>query len=125
MLFPKSFCGTRWLENKAVAERAIFLWDDIKKSIFKWEKLPKYDKPSGERYNTIKRAVGDVFVVAKLSFFCYICKTIEPFLARFQQDNPIIPFMFEDIQNLFKKLLNIFLKDCDVVLPLKTSLTLI
>ena len=78
------------------------------------EKLPKYDKPSGERYNTIKREVGDVLVVAKLSFFCYICKIIEPFLARFQQDNPIIPFMFEDIQNLFKKLLNIFLKDCDV-----------
>ena len=24
VLFPKSFCGTRWLENKAVAERAIF-----------------------------------------------------------------------------------------------------
>ena len=55
MLFPKSFCGTRWLENKAVAETAIFLWDDIKKSIFKWEKLPKYDKTSGERYNKNSR----------------------------------------------------------------------
>lgn len=114
VLFPKSFCGIRWLENKAVAERAIFLWNDIKKSVYKWEKLSKYDKPSGERYNTIKRAVSDVLVVAKLSFFCYICKIIEPFLTRFQQDNPIIPFMYEDIQNLFKKLLNIFLKDCDV-----------
>ena len=110
VLFPKSFCGTRWLENKAVAERAIFLWDDIKRSIFEWEKLPKYDKPSGERYNTIKRAVGGVLVVAKHYFFCAICKIIEPFLARFQQDNPIIPFMFKNIQILFKKLLNIFFK---------------
>ena len=58
--------------------------------------------------------------MAKLSFFCYICKTIEPFLARFQQDNPVIPFTFEDIQNLFKKLLNIFLKDCDVDSAFKT-----
>ena len=74
VLFPKSFCGTRWLENKAVAERAIFLWDDIKRSIFEWKKLIKYDKPSGERYNTIKRAVGDVLVVAKLSFFAISVK---------------------------------------------------
>ena len=111
VLFPKSFCGIRWLENKSVAERAISLWKDIKKVVYKWEKLPKNQKPAGERYQTIKRAVSDVLVPAKLSFFCLVCKIIEPFLARFQEDKPMIPFMYEDIQNLLKKLFNIFLKD--------------
>ena len=27
--FPLQFCATRWLEDIAVAERAIFIWPDV------------------------------------------------------------------------------------------------
>ena len=39
--FPLSFCNVRWLESKAVAERAVNIWQNVEKIVFYWEKLKK------------------------------------------------------------------------------------
>ena len=36
--FPFSFCNVRWLESKAVAKRAVNLWQNVEKIVFYWEK---------------------------------------------------------------------------------------
>ena len=38
--FPLSFCDTRWLESKKVADRAILIWPSVVKIIQYWKKLP-------------------------------------------------------------------------------------
>ena len=50
----------------------------------------------GERYQNSKKSVKDVLKVAKL-FFCYVSKTVEPFLTRFQKNQPIVPFLYKII----------------------------
>ena len=39
--FPLPFCNVRWLEFKPVAERAVNIWQNVKKVLFHWEKLIK------------------------------------------------------------------------------------
>ena len=41
-LFPKSFCGTTWIENSVVTERVVQIWDNILRIFKFWESLPKH-----------------------------------------------------------------------------------
>ena len=45
-VFPFSFCTTRWVEDKNVAERLISIWSSIVKIVNHWESLPKSKRPS-------------------------------------------------------------------------------
>ena len=72
-----------WFENKKVAERLLQVWDDIKQLFAYWEKLPKSKRPSLKSYETVKKAIGDLFIVSKLHFFTYVSDLVEPFLTLF------------------------------------------
>ena len=39
--FPLYFCATRWIEDSAVANRLIVIWDHIIKLVRYYEKFPK------------------------------------------------------------------------------------
>ena len=60
--FPKEVAHPciRWLENRPVTERAIFVWEIF---FYKWDTLSKYEKLTGKRYHTIKKAVKDVLIL--------------------------------------------------------------
>ena len=45
-----------------------------------------------------KKAVKYVLILAKLYIF-YISKILEPFLTQFQENQHVIPFIYESIQN--------------------------
>ena len=45
MLFPFSFCATRWAEDNKVADRAIEIWVNICKIIDVWQKLAPSERP--------------------------------------------------------------------------------
>ena len=54
------------------------------------EKLPKSKQPSNKSYNTLKTAVLDELVIAKLGFFRYLAGMFKPFLTAYQTDCPNI-----------------------------------
>ena len=79
-LFPFSFCATRWLEDKKVADRAMEIWVNICKTIDVWQKLAPSKRSRCKIYTTVVTAVNGQLVTAKLQFFSFVAMTLQPFL---------------------------------------------
>ena len=113
-LFPFSFCATRWVEDKRIADRAIEIWVNECKIIDVWQKLAPSQRPKCKSYTTVVTAVNDQLATAKLQFFSFIAITLQPFLELYQSDFPIILYMFDEIINIVKTCMKLFIK-ADVV----------
>ncbi|XP_065125255.2 uncharacterized protein [Paramisgurnus dabryanus] len=107
--FPLPFCGHRWVENLPVAERAVQVWPVIMKYVdaVKQKKLPN---PGTASYDIIEAAQADPLIIAKLQFFLAISRTFNPFLTKYQTDEPVLPFLAKDLSELLKSLLRRFWK---------------
>ena len=57
-LFPKKFCGSRWLENGDVAERAIQLIPSLRKFAHEIKR-----KPKSYSFATVSEALNDPHLV--------------------------------------------------------------
>ncbi|KAL7369705.1 hypothetical protein ABVT39_006167 [Epinephelus coioides] len=99
----------RWIENVPVAERAIAVWPMLQMYVDAAEKK-KVQKPSTASYNTILAAQGDPFIIPKLQFFLAISRSFNPFLTRYQTDEPVLPFLAKDLTELLMSLLRRFVK---------------
>ena len=118
------FCAVRWIEDVAVADRLIEVWPNIKQIMNFWEKLPKSKQPSNKSYNTLKTAVLDELVIAKLGFFSYLAGMFKPFLTAYQTDRPMIPFLYGDLFKLLKNIFSVIIKPdimnkCETPLKMK------
>ena len=108
-VIPSSFCGTRWIEDKRVAERLVDIWPNIVKYITETEKKPKKDISNTKHYNTVKSsALTDKLVIPKLKEFmcCFIVST----LSKFQGDGPMIPFLCSELLVVLTDLMSKFIK---------------
>ena len=110
--FPSSFCATRWVEYKSVADKLIGVWENIKVLQKWWVKEKK--EPKTKSYDTIKSAKANVFTIAKLQYFSYIAELIQPYLKTYQTSWPMVPFWKEDLSDLLSNLLKIFVKPASV-----------
>ena len=72
--------------------------------------LPKSKRPSSKSYHTLKAALDDKLVPAKLPFFDHIASIIEPYLNRYRIDKPMVPFMYYDLKDIVYQLLEIIVK---------------
>ena len=61
-----------------------------------------------------------MFTAAKLNFFSYIATFFQPFLTLYQTDNPMVPFLYDDLTKLVKKVMWLIFKP-DVVNPCTTA----
>ena len=75
-----------------------------------WKKLPKSKQSSNKSYDTLKTAVLDELVIAKLGFFSYLAGMFKPFLTACQTDCPIISFLYGDLFKLLRNILSIIIK---------------
>ena len=98
------------MENKQVADRLLAIWPNIEKIVKFWERLPKSKRPASKSYLNVVDAVNDHFITAKLAFFSYLSGLVEPFLEKYQNDKPMLPFMYEDLKMLLKSLLRLVVK---------------
>lgn len=73
-------------------------------------KKKKIPNPATTSYDTIVAAQEDPLIVAKLQFFLAISRTFNPFLTKFQTDEPVLPFLAKDLADLLKSLLRRFVK---------------
>ncbi|TKS80447.1 hypothetical protein D9C73_013320 [Collichthys lucidus] len=108
-VFPLAFCGHRWLENLPVVQRALEVWPFLQlyADAVKKKELPN---PGTGSFETIEAAQKDRLILAKLQFFATIARTFQPFLKRYQTDEPAMPFLASDLAELMKSLLRRFVK---------------
>ena len=93
-----------------VADTFLEIWPNTVKVVKIWEKLSKSQRPGSESYGNLVSAVGDPLITVKLTFFSFIFEILEPFLNNYQNDKPMLLFMYGDIKNLVKSLLQIIIK---------------
>ena len=68
-VFPLPFSETRWIEDKKVADRALEIWPNIAKDVSETLKKTKSQVPTSNYFATLRSAVQDDLIVAKLQFF--------------------------------------------------------
>ena len=107
VIFFKHF---RWVEDQKVSERIVEIWPSIIKILNHWMSLPSYKQPKCKSYEVVKGAVKDPFTVAKLKFFGFIAGRLVPYLTIYQPQKPLIPFLYDDFQSLYRELLGFSIK---------------
>lgn len=110
--FPLKFCSIRWLENSAVAKRALDVLDNLKKYVehVKTDKTQKSIR-SSKSFKTVQSCLEDKLLRAKLAFFFSLAQDIEPFLRQFQSDYPMAPFIHGDLLALLNCLMGRVVKE--------------
>ncbi|KAL6471512.1 hypothetical protein MHYP_G00201620 [Metynnis hypsauchen] len=104
IVFPKPFCGHRWLENLPVVERSLAVWPSLMlyvDAVLK-KQLPN---PKTASFDTIEAALKDPLIIAKMHFFMTVARTFHPFMKKYQNDEPVMPFLGKDLAELIKSLL--------------------
>lgn len=97
------------MENTIVIERALLLWNDIKKYVessrSKQVSLPKYAS-----FENVYSFCRDSLTLAKLNFALNVASILQPFLKDYQSDKPMIFFLARDLESVVRKLLVKFMK---------------
>ena len=75
-MFPLKFCQVRWVENAATANRALTVFDDIKKYVSETAKR----LPHNSTCSTVITACSDKSLKPQLAFFASVANDVEPFL---------------------------------------------
>ena len=98
----------------------MLIWPHIKELFPFWGKLTKSKQPKCKSYETLKDAVKDRLIIAKLQFFSFVASVVEPYLTSCQTDIPMAPYIYFDLKNLVVNLLKLFIKS-EVIENCKTS----
>ena len=91
--FPKKLCQVRWAENAEARDRALEVFDNVKKYIAEAGKQLSKTATSA----TVIAACEEKSTKAKLAFFSSVAHDIEPFLCKFQTAAPMAPFLYDDL----------------------------
>lgn len=116
--FPLKFCAIRWVENADVLTRAISILPALK--LYANTKSP----PNSKNFGIMKSALSDSLLMAKLEFLLSVANMLERFLKMFQSNNPMLPYMYNELFTLMKEIANRFVKK-EVIDGIKTGKALI
>ena len=101
--FPKKFCTVRWIENVAVAERALELLPNVNK--FADSAMKSKTSCATITSATVKTLSRDKLAAAKISFFASVAAQCEPFLKKYQTQAPLAPYLYDEIGQLLRTLM--------------------
>ena len=104
------FCDHRWIEDKKVAERALQIWPHIITYICETLKKSKSQIPTSSSFSTLRSAVLDKLITAKLEFFVSVAALPKPYLEILQSDAPLLPFITSELQVMLETLMWKFVK---------------
>lgn len=114
--FRMKFCETRWIEDKDVAERALEVWKSVVATVKYWEGLSKSKKPRNNKsFDCLVIHYQDKLMTAKLHFYAFIAGILKPFLVLFETDNPMLPFMYDELYEISKRLIVMMYKKEKIV----------
>ncbi|CAM4672851.1 unnamed protein product [Leuciscus chuanchicus] len=104
------FCKHRWVENLSVAERGMQLWPHVKRYV-EMVGRGELPNPKVKSFEEVKNRCADPLFTVKVGIFISIAREIEPFLTMYQTDQPMLPFLAEDMTRLIKGLMSRFVVD--------------
>ena len=110
-IFPKKFCPTRWTENQDVVTRAIEIWENLQKTIKGFSSFPNSKRPQCKSYDILLSYVGDPLMKVKFQFFKGLASHLEVFVRKYQNLDPMMPFLSDNIEAILRWLMKMFLKD--------------
>ena len=84
------------MEDKNVADRLLEIRPNMVKIVSFWVGLPKAKRPSSKSYEDVKKAVDDSLTMVKLSCFSFFASLFQPFLLKYQTNNPMMPYLYPD-----------------------------
>ena len=105
-LFPLKFCRIRWCENARVANRFLTIKENLTKYCSDIKASPKVAS-----FDNLQSMLKDPFLKAEISFFISVALIFEPFLKRFQSEQPLLPYLCEELMELMTRLGQRYLKD--------------
>ncbi|XP_062374792.1 uncharacterized protein LOC134062699 [Sardina pilchardus] len=107
--FPLAWCGHRWLENLPVVERALDIWSSmlVYTNAVRRKELPN---PGTASFDVIEDAQKNPLTLPKLQFFRSIAQLFDPFLRKYQTEEPVMPYLGKDLAELIKSLMRRFVK---------------
>ena len=110
------FCQIRWVEEREVADRVLEFWPSIVSLIKYLEGLCKSKRPANgsyeflTTYEFLANSCIDLFLPAKLNFFTFIASIFKPYLKVFWTDATMVPFMYEELETILRRLLGLIYK---------------
>ena len=72
--------------------------------------LAKSKCPDSKGFYNVKKGIDDPLTVAKLCFFSFLTGLHQPFLAAFQGDGPILPYLCSNVKELVVSLLGLIVR---------------
>ncbi|XP_063731263.1 uncharacterized protein LOC134858940 isoform X2 [Eleginops maclovinus] len=107
--FPLAWCGHRWLVNLPVVIRALDIWSSmlVYTNAVRRKELPN---PGTGSFAVIEEAQKDPLTLPKLQFFRSIAQLFDPFLRKYQTEEPVMPYLGKDLAELIKSLMRRFVK---------------
>uniref|UniRef100_A0A915HG20 BED-type domain-containing protein n=1 Tax=Romanomermis culicivorax TaxID=13658 RepID=A0A915HG20_ROMCU len=97
--FAEKFCTHRWIENVSVTERALLILPSLKRYV---QCVVK--KPDVGSFEQLEAELRCTFLEARLEFFKAVAMQLEPFLKKFQSDQPLAPYLYEELSTVVKSL---------------------
>ena len=107
------------VESRKVVDHLLSIWPNIIKIFKYWKGLRKSAQPSCQSFQIVSESQEDTLTSAYLGFFSFIASHIEPFLVKYQTDQPMVPFMYHDITSICRQLLELIVKP-SLILDAKT-----
>ncbi|XP_063243096.1 uncharacterized protein LOC134542628 [Bacillus rossius redtenbacheri] len=102
-MFPKKFCAIRWTENSSVMKRCSEIIPHLKKYVT--DKEIEKNPPNSQNFHVVKKALlEDPVLEAKLHFSAMISEELEEFLTCFQRNDPLLPFLYQEVFQLMKNI---------------------
>ncbi|KAH9382070.1 hypothetical protein HPB48_016517 [Haemaphysalis longicornis] len=81
-------------------------------------------RPPSTIYSVVEAAIHDPLLPAKLTFMLSVAEELQPFLAQFQTDSPMFPFLGTALENLLRSLISKIVKK-EVMMAADSPLKLI
>lgn len=109
------FVNSRWLTLAPVMKRLIEQHEALKHYFLKF--IPKYQNSvcvKNARYNSIISVLNDKLILSLMQFLVHISELFSKFLRTFQNEQPLIHILYDELCELLKKILRKFVKS-DVV----------
>ena len=95
--FPQRFCAVRWCENSSLVKRFLSSFENLQKYCKEVEPKPKVTS-----FEKIDNALKDPLTKPKLCLFKFIADLVEPFLTRFQSDEPLMPYLYDELMDVME-----------------------
>ena len=86
------------------------IWPNIKTIVKIWEKQGAARRPSSKSYQAVLEATSDILTTVKLSVFSFIASLFESYLTKYQTDKPMVPFLGQDLEKMYRNVLRLFIK---------------